>query len=115
MHKLERKNIEKMIFASILHFNSFDFKRGNTLASFAETFSMMYELNVKDSRTIKVPMDFINQTHEILGRMMGYQSKDIDIFYRNLTKCCYSLLPFYRQVFTYYRMNKRIVVLNLMT
>lgn len=62
IHKNERKLIEKAIFSSIIYTNSFDFRRGNTLASFAETFSQLYDMNVKDTRILKVPMDFMNRT-----------------------------------------------------
>jgi hypothetical protein len=53
-----------MIFDSIKQ-GHFDFRRGNTLASFAETFSTLMDINTKDSRTLRVPEDIVNGSQDL--------------------------------------------------
>jgi hypothetical protein len=47
--------------------------------------------------------------------VQGYQAPEVDSFYRKLVHACDRLVPFYRQYFPFYKMNKRIVVLDLLT
>ena len=54
----ERDNIGQMILNNV-QAGKFEFKKGNTLAMFAEAFSASFDLNLKDSGDLKVPFDLI--------------------------------------------------------
>ena len=43
----------------------FEFKKGNTLAMFAEAFSHSFDLNIKDSAALKVPFDILNGSQQM--------------------------------------------------
>jgi len=46
-----------MVFKNLLS-GKFEFKRGNTLASFAEAMNLKLEMNIKDSQSLRAPYDF---------------------------------------------------------
>jgi len=54
----ERDSLSQTIIQNVLA-GKFEFKRGNTLATFAEAYSNFIELNTKDSKGLKVPFDWV--------------------------------------------------------
>ena len=52
----------------------FEFKRGNTLAMFAEAFSASLDLNLKDSGDLKIPFDLLT------GKQQMYRKNDLKNF-----------------------------------
>lgn len=43
----------------------FEFKKGNTLAMFAEAFTYKLDLNLKDSTALNMPFDIMNGAQQI--------------------------------------------------
>jgi len=54
---MERTTLSNMVFKNLLS-GKFEFKRGNTLASFAEAMNLKLEMNIKDSQSLRAPYDF---------------------------------------------------------
>jgi hypothetical protein len=54
----EREKLTAVVFSGIQAGN-FEFRRGNTLASFAQTFRTLLELSTRDSRSLRVPFDIM--------------------------------------------------------
>ena len=110
--------MQDMIFASIQSGN-FEFRKGNTLATFAETFGLIYDLGQADPRATKVPHHHINAPPGLPAATSlleaGFKSEHAEKFYLQLVSACHRLIPFYQEFFTYYKMNKRVVVLDLLT
>ena len=69
----ERDNIAQMILNNV-QAGKFEFKRGNTLAIFAETFSSALDLNLKDTGGLKVPFDLVT------GKQQMYRKNDLKNF-----------------------------------
>jgi hypothetical protein len=55
----ERNSVAQMILNNVTQ-GKFEFKKGNTLAMFAESFSYCLDLNLKDSTSVNVPIDIMN-------------------------------------------------------
>ena len=83
---------------------------------FAEAYLHCIELNTKDSKGLKVPFDLITGKQQMMNRsdQRNYQSSNLDTMYFQLVLACDKLLPFYRYYFTFYKINKRVVVLDLL-
>jgi len=54
---MERVNLSNIIFKNLLS-GKFEFKRGNTLASFAEAMNLKLEMTIKNGYDIQIPYDF---------------------------------------------------------
>jgi hypothetical protein len=54
-----REEIRQVILSNILA-GKFEFNQGNTLAAFAEAFLTSLDINLKDSRKVNVPFDYLN-------------------------------------------------------
>jgi hypothetical protein len=83
---------------------------------FAEAFSQSLDLNLKDSGTMKVPFDFVNGSQEMYKKndLKQYQQSGLEDKYVQMVYAMDKLLPFYQYFFTFYKTNKRLVVLDLM-
>jgi len=89
-----------MVFKNILS-NKFEFKRGNTIASFAEVFGQLNESMIRDEYNVNAPYDFVTGKQQILNPFENFptQPQNVDSFYHSLVLCCEKLVPFYRFYF----------------
>lgn len=94
----------------------FEFKKGNTLASFAEAMLNFLEMNTKDTHALVAPFDFITgkQQMQFGNEQRNFQGSNLDNQYVQLVLSVDKLVPFYRFYFTFYKINKRVLVLDLL-
>ena len=85
---------------------------------FAEAFTYQLDLNLKDTTCLKVPVDIMNGTQQMpkqnYGNLQNFQDAGTDQLYVHLVQALDKLIPFYQYYFTFYKSNKRLMVLNLM-
>ena len=64
-----------------------------------------------------MPQDLLTGKQVLGGGLLntGFKVHSLDKFYLQLVQSTDRLIPFYREFFTYYKMNKRVVVLDLLT
>ena len=112
----ERETIGAMILGNVLS-GKFEFKRGNTLAMFAEAMTKAVDLTLKNTTIIQIPEDIMMGTQQLHKQhpLRGNQISGVDNFYAQLVQSCDKLVPFYKYYFQYYKANKRLVVLDLLS
>ena len=89
-----------MILGNVLS-GKFEFKRGNTLAMFAEAMTKAIDLNLKNTTTIKIPEDIMMGAQQMskIHPLKHNQIWDVDNFYTMLVQSCDKLVPFYKYYF----------------
>jgi len=108
-----RAEVQDLIIGNVLS-GKFDIQRGNSLAMFAESFLISMDLNMKDSTKISEPLAIARQQMHISNPMHAKQAPEIALLYAKLVSCVDRMLPFYRYFFTYYQLNKKLVVLEFL-
>ena len=79
----------------------FDFRRGNTLAMFAEAMVQNLEINVSDTQTSdNAPINFMNGSKQQLKlKVGGMGTNNINYIYSYLVEITSRLIPFYQYYF----------------
>ena len=82
---------------------------------FAEAYLEALELQVLDTTRHEAPFDFMNGSSDIPSIRGPWGSSSIDGLYTQLVGTIDRLVPFYRYFFPFYRLNKKCLVLQLMS
>lgn len=100
-----------------VQYGNFDFHKGNTLSLFAQTFLLRHEFICMDTKSIKVPFDFLSGKHSVsfdTNYYHNFQQKANFSNYQELVQALNILIPYYQYYFPFYRLNKKAMVLQLM-
>ena len=93
---------------------SLDTKRGNTLAGFAETVSTYIE-HVNKVNT-NIPLNVLNREMAFVMHTMGVRQTFLpSTMLFKIYQANNRLMPFYEYYFNFYKANKRLVVLDVLS
>lgn len=108
-----RSELEDIILGKILN-HDFDFRHGNLLTMFAESFLISLDMNIKDCGLADEPLGMLKQQMHPSNPIYLKQIPNIRLQYSKLVASLNLMIPFYRHFFTYYKMNKKMVVIELL-
>lgn len=106
---------DKLVYRAID--GSLDTKRGNTVAGFAETMLTFLDyVNNGVTNDMNLPLNIFNRNQAIVMHTMGFRKTYLSM--QQLSKiylALHKLIPYYEYYFSFYKANKRLVVLELLS
>lgn len=112
----DRWNIAMHLLANIMR-DRFEYRRGNTLASLAEALLITWDANVKNHFSENLILDVLSGK-AVMSRDSALRYGQVADFGKQVIAKVYAmprLIPFWQYYFTFYKANKRLICLELLT